>query len=85
MVPARFPGRTHDRNGAALPRTAFTLAAGLLFGTQLGVLLAVVASTASAVLALWAVRALGWKLSALHHRPAVKAWTISCAGAAGSR
>ncbi|EIV25358.1 TVP38/TMEM64 family membrane protein [Mycobacteroides abscessus 3A-0119-R] len=48
------------------PRTAFTLAAGLLFGTQLGVLLAVVASTASAVLALWAVRALGWKLSALH-------------------
>lgn len=54
------------------PRTAFTLAAGLLFGTQLGVLLAVVASTASAVLALWAVRALGWKLSALHHRPAVK-------------
>ncbi|OHT87767.1 TVP38/TMEM64 family protein [Mycobacteroides saopaulense] len=54
------------------PRTAFTLAAGLLFGTQLGVLLAVVASTASAVLALWAVRALGWKLAALHHRPAVK-------------
>ncbi|MBA0046906.1 TVP38/TMEM64 family protein [Mycobacteroides sp. LB1] len=54
------------------PRTAFTLAAGLLFGTQLGVLLAVVASTASAVLALWGVRALGWKLSALHHRPAVK-------------
>lgn len=54
------------------PRTAFTLAAGLLFGTQLGVLLAVVASTASAVLALRAVRALGWKLAALHHRPAVK-------------
>lgn len=54
------------------PRTAFTLAAGLLFGTQLGVLLAVVASTASAVLALWGVRALGWKLSTLHHRPAVK-------------
>ncbi|MBB4854616.1 putative membrane protein YdjX (TVP38/TMEM64 family) [Mycobacteroides chelonae] len=54
------------------PRTAFTLAAGLLFGTQVGVLLAVVASTASAVLALWGARALGWKLSALHHRPAVK-------------
>lgn len=55
------------------PRTAFTLAAGLLFGTQLGVALAVLASTASAVIALLGVRALGWKLSGLHHRPAVRA------------
>lgn len=55
-----------------VPRTAFTLAAGLLFGTQLGVVLAVVASTMAAVIALWGVRALGWKLSALHHRPAVR-------------
>ena len=40
-----------------VPRTAFTLAAGLLFGPVLGVVIAVVASTASAVLALcWCAR-----------------------------
>ena len=36
------------------PRTAFTLAAGLLFGPLLGVSIAVVASTFSAVIALLA-------------------------------
>lgn len=51
------------------PRTAFTLAAGLLFGPVLGVALAVVASTASAVIALLLVRAAGWQLSRLvRHR-----------------
>ena len=35
-----------------IPRTAFTLAAGLLFGPVLGVAIAVAASTASAVLAM---------------------------------
>ena len=51
------------------PRTAFTLAAGLLFGPVLGVTLAVAASTASAVIALVLVRAAGWELSRLvrHH------------------
>lgn len=44
------------------PRTVFTLAAGLLFGAGLGVLLAVTASTASALLALLLVRATGWRL-----------------------
>ena len=44
------------------PRTAFTLAAGLLFGPLLGVTLAVAASTASAVIALVLVRAAGWQL-----------------------
>jgi uncharacterized membrane protein YdjX (TVP38/TMEM64 family) len=47
------------------PRTAFTLAAGLLFGPVLGVTLAVTASTASAVIALVLVRAAGWQLSRL--------------------
>lgn len=51
------------------PRTAFTLAAGLLFGPVLGVLLAVVASTFSAVIVLLLVRAVGWQLSRLvRHR-----------------
>lgn len=51
------------------PRTAFTLAAGLLFGPVLGVTLAVVASTASAVIALELVRAAGWQLGrVLRHR-----------------
>ena len=47
------------------PRTVFTLAAGLLFGPVLGVTLAVVASTASAVIALELVRAAGWQLGRL--------------------
>jgi uncharacterized membrane protein YdjX (TVP38/TMEM64 family) len=47
------------------PRTPFTLAAGLLFGPYLGVALAVVASTVSAVIALLLVRAAGWQLSRL--------------------
>lgn len=52
-----------------VPRTAFTLAAGLLFGPALGVLIAVVASTASAALAMLLVRAAGWQLTRLvRHR-----------------
>ena len=53
------------------PRTAFTLAAGLLFGPALGIAIAVVASTLSAVIALLLVRALGWQLSGLVSHPAV--------------
>ncbi len=52
-----------------VPRTAFTLAAGLLFGPALGVVIAVVASTASAVIAMLLVRAAGWQLNRLvRHR-----------------
>ena len=51
------------------PRTAFTLAAGLLFGPLLGVSLAVVASTVSAVVALLLVRAAGWQLDRLVRPP----------------
>jgi uncharacterized membrane protein YdjX (TVP38/TMEM64 family) len=53
------------------PRTVFTLAAGLLFGPLLGVALGVVASTASAVIALLLVRAAGWQLSRLVRHPRV--------------
>lgn len=55
------------------PRTAFTLAAGLLFGPLLGVILAVIASTASAVVAFALVRAAGWQLSRLVRHHAVDA------------
>ena len=52
-----------------VPRTAFTLAAGLLFGPLLGVAIAVVASTASALIAMLLVRATGWRLNRLfRHR-----------------
>jgi uncharacterized membrane protein YdjX (TVP38/TMEM64 family) len=52
-----------------VPRTAFTLAAGLLFGPVLGVVIAVVASTASAMIAMLLVRAAGWQLNRLvRHR-----------------
>lgn len=53
------------------PRTAFTLAAGLLFGPALGVGIAVVASTGSAVIALLLIRAAGWHLSRLVRHPRV--------------
>ena len=53
------------------PRTAFTLAAGLLFGPALGVVIAVAASALSAVIALLLVRALGWQLSNLVSHPRV--------------
>lgn len=55
------------------PRTAFTLAAGLLFGPFLGIPIAVVASTVSAVLAVLLVRAAGWQLSRLVRHPKVDA------------
>jgi uncharacterized membrane protein YdjX (TVP38/TMEM64 family) len=55
------------------PRTAFTLAAGLLFGPALGIAIAVTASTFSALTALLLVRALGWRLDAVLHHPGVEA------------
>lgn len=53
------------------PRTAFTLSAGLLFGPALGVAIAVVASTLSAVVALVLFRAAGWQLNRLISHPRV--------------
>jgi uncharacterized membrane protein YdjX (TVP38/TMEM64 family) len=53
------------------PRTAFTLAAGLMFGPLLGVTIGVVASTVSAVIALLVVRAVGWQLNRLVRHPKV--------------
>ncbi len=53
------------------PRTAFTLAAGLLFGPWLGVALAVAASALSALAALLLMRAAGWQLGRLVRHPAV--------------
>jgi uncharacterized membrane protein YdjX (TVP38/TMEM64 family) len=53
------------------PRTVFTLAAGLLFGPLLGVPIAVVASTLSAVIALLLMRAAGWQLNRLMRHPRI--------------
>lgn len=53
------------------PRTAFTLAAGLLFGPALGIPLAVTAATVSAVIALLLVRAAGWQLNRLVRHPRI--------------
>jgi uncharacterized membrane protein YdjX (TVP38/TMEM64 family) len=55
------------------PRTAFTLAAGLLFGPWLGIALAVVASGLSALATLLLMRAAGWQLSRLLRHPRVDA------------
>lgn len=51
------------------PRTAFTLAAGLLLGPVLGIPLAVAAATMSAVIALGLVRATGLQLNRLVSHP----------------
>lgn len=51
------------------PRTAFTLAAGLLFGPALGIPLAVTAASISAVIALLLVRAAGLQLNRLVRHP----------------
>jgi len=55
------------------PRTAFTLAAGLLFGPVLGIAIAVTASTLSALIAMVGVRALGWQLHSSLSHPGVEA------------
>ena len=55
------------------PRTVFTLAAGLLFGPYLGVPIAVLASTVSAVIALLLVRAVGWRVDQLIKHPRLEA------------
>ena len=55
------------------PRTAFTLSAGLLFGPLLGIGIALLASTLSAVIALLLVRAAGWQLNRLVDHPRVDA------------
>jgi len=56
------------------PRTAFTLASGLLFGSVTGILVAVSATTLSAALAFLLVRALGRDVFARHlTHPAVQA------------
>jgi uncharacterized membrane protein YdjX (TVP38/TMEM64 family) len=54
------------------PRTAFTLAAGLLFGSLLGVAIAVLASALSALIALLLIRAAGWQLNRLVRHPTVE-------------
>ncbi len=51
------------------PRTMFTLSAGLLFGPYLGVPIAVLASTVSALIALLLIRAAGWHLDRLVKHP----------------
>lgn len=59
---------------APVPRTLFTISAGVLFGAAVGIAIAVVATTISAVLALLIVRAIGRDAVAAHlTHPAVQA------------
>ncbi len=59
---------------APVPRTIFTVSAGVLFGATTGIAVAIAATTVSAVLALLAVRAIGRDAVAAHlTHPAVKA------------
>ena len=59
---------------APVPRTIFTVSAGVLFGATTGIAVTMTATTISAVLALLAVRAIGRDAVAAHlTHPAVKA------------
>ncbi len=59
---------------APIPRTIFTVSAGVLFGATTGIAVALAATTVSAVLALLVVRAIGRDAVAAHlTHPAVKA------------
>ena len=70
-LPLAFLGAHIAVTVLPFPRTAFTLAAGLLFGPLLGIALAVTASTVSAMFALLLVRAGGWQLSRLVRHQAI--------------
>ena len=59
MVSAGVFGRALVITVFPFPRTMFTLSAGLLFGPYLGVPIAVLASTVSALIALLLIRAAG--------------------------
>ena len=57
-----------------IPRTVFTVAAGVLFGSITGVLLAVIGTTLAAAVAFWLVRLVGGRFVERHaHRSGV-AW-----------
>ena len=58
-----------------VPRTLFTLAAGLLFGSVTGVALAVVATALAAVVTFWLVRITGGGLVERYADRAPVAWT----------
>ncbi|WP_433612875.1 TVP38/TMEM64 family protein [Prescottella agglutinans] len=59
---------------APVPRTIFTVSAGVLFGATTGIAVSIAATTVSAVLALLVVRAIGRDAVAAHlTHPAVKA------------
>jgi uncharacterized membrane protein YdjX (TVP38/TMEM64 family) len=59
---------------APVPRTVFTVAAGVLFGSSTGMLLAVAATTATAVLAFWLVRVATRRFVERHAGWAAVAW-----------
>jgi uncharacterized membrane protein YdjX (TVP38/TMEM64 family) len=74
-APALFLGLQVLITVGPVPRTIFTVAAGLLFGSVTGVVLAVTATALAAVVAFWLVRLTGGGLVERYaHRPPV-AWT----------
>lgn len=59
---------------APVPRTVFTVAAGVLFGSVLGVLLAIVGTALAACAAFWLVRFAGAPFVERHAHRAAVAW-----------
>ncbi|MEJ3654538.1 TVP38/TMEM64 family protein [Actinomycetes bacterium KLBMP 9759] len=61
-------------NVTPLPRTVFTVAAGVLFGSVAGFVLTVVGTTVAACLAFWLVRYMGGAFVERHSHRAGMAW-----------
>ena len=60
-----------------IPRTIFTVAAGVLFGSTAGLLLTLAGTTLSAIAAFWLVRAVGADVVERYAPPAAVAWVRS--------
>jgi uncharacterized membrane protein YdjX (TVP38/TMEM64 family) len=60
-----------------IPRTIFTVAAGILFGSTAGLLLTLAGTTLSAIAAFWLVRAVGADVVERYAPPAAVEWVRS--------
>nr|WP_239028919.1 VTT domain-containing protein [Pseudonocardia acidicola] len=73
-APALFVGLQAALTVTPVPRTVFTLAAGLLFGSLLGLALTLLATTLAAAFAFWLVRMTGGRLVRRYARGAAVHW-----------
>ncbi|MHA6796356.1 TVP38/TMEM64 family protein [Pseudonocardia bannensis] len=73
-APALFVALQASMTIAPVPRTVFTLSAGLLFGSAVGLVLTLLATVLAALLAFWLVRVTGGRLVERYARGGVVEW-----------